>query len=97
MKRIELKMFEINRAVPYAEVYLGPCQTSMVQLFIEIKYDYLLTIFAKHLITDVLHDPQYTSAQGTSLLISNIFDFLYVLYINPLVQFSGIRGVQTFR
>lgn len=73
-------------------MYLGACHTSMVHLFIETIYDYLLTIFAKkHSPTDVLHDHKYSSGQGTSLIILNIFDSSYVLYINSLEQFSGFR------
>ena len=41
--------------------------------------------------TDVSHDHKYSSGQGTSLIILNIFDSSCVLYINSLEQFSGFR------
>ena len=49
-----------------SEVYLQPCQKSMMEHFAKIVTGYkLLTTFAKHSVVDFLHGSEYPLCPGT--------------------------------
>ena len=49
-----------------SEVYLQPCQKSMMEHFAKVVTGYkLLTTFAKHSVVDFLHGSEYPLCPGT--------------------------------
>ena len=89
--------------VPYTEAYLGPCQTSIMEVFAKLVYGEIpLTIFAKTFILDVFQDSIYASVAKTQKRLLTTADLISLgmsqnIYLSNIsIVFTTILGTLSF-